>query len=200
MYKTAHSVKIPSIQNNTMRTRALRLAFFVLGAILLLPALSQAQSQIALQADTGNWMARCDGCQNTVDPSNTNTATLHVTDPTPPYARFQLVDVGGGKIALKADNGNWVARCRGCIVGGRTDDFVTMHVPGTLPPPAYAQFTPVLLSNGKYALRADTGLYVSRCESCSPGATTRDQVTIHVPDPNTAPYAQWTIIPILRGT
>ncbi len=171
-----------------------------LAASVLLPGLSQAQTQVALQSDTGKWLSRCNYCQSTVDPSNVDTATVHATDPTTPFVRFQLVDAGGGKIALKADNGNWVARCRDCIIGGVTPDFVTMHVPGTLPPPSFAQFTPVLLSNGKYALKADTGLYVSRCRDCSPGAAYPDQLTIHVTDPNTAPYAQWTVIPILPGT
>ncbi len=197
MEKTAQSAKITSIQKSTLRARVLRLAFFVAGAIVLLPGQSQAQSQVALQSDTGKWLARCSFCQPVAAGGATDTATVHVKEPSVSYARFQLVDAGGGKIALKADNGNWVARCRDCITGGTTADFVTMHVSGTLPPPAYAQFTPVLLSNGKYALRADTGYYVSRCDTCSPWATTQDQVTAHVSDPDTAPSAQWNIVPIL---
>jgi hypothetical protein len=58
---------------------------------------------------------------------------------------------------------------------------------------AYAQFTPVLLANGKYGLKADTGKFLARCNGCSPGSSTPNTVTVHATDPNTQAFAQWNI-------
>jgi len=173
-YLAEHAVEVPESGNFYEET-----SFFPAG------------SRIALQADTGKWFARCRYCQNVVRDEFFDTITVHRDQPNVPYARFEVVDVGNGKIALKADTGQYVSRCRNCIVKGVKKDFVTLHV--TDPSAPYAQFTPVLLGNGKYALRADTGQYVSRCRNCSPGAKYPDTVTIHIDDPTNAPYAQWKI-------
>jgi cytochrome P450 len=148
--------------------------------------------KIALQADTGKWFSRCNNCQQTTN-NNPDTITVHIDSPVSnhPYAQFEVVDVGGGKIALKADTGKYVARCNGCIVNGAYPDFVTVHVDD--PAASWAQFTPERLANGKYALKADTGKYVARCNGCSPTSAYPDTVTIHVDDPNNAPWAQWTV-------
>ncbi len=148
--------------------------------------------KIALQADTGKWFSRCNNCQQTVG-NNPDTITVHIDSPVAnhPYAHFEVVDVGNGKIALKADTGKYVARCNGCIVGGTYPDFVTVHVDDPSLP--WAQFTPERLENGKYALKADTGKYVSRCRNCSPSSAYPDTVTIHIDDPKNAPSAQWTV-------
>ncbi len=148
---------------------------------------------IALQADTGKWLSRCNNCQQTVGNNYPDTITVHIDNPdsSNPYAQFEILDVGGGKIALKADTGKYVARCRNCIINGAYPDFLTVHVDDPSVP--YAQFTPELLDNGKYALKADTGKYVARCRNCSTGAAYPDTVTIHVDDPTDAPYAQWSI-------
>jgi hypothetical protein len=164
---------------------------------LLAPAVARAEGlQVVLQGDTGNWLGRCNACQKTVGNKIPDTATVHVKAPTADasFARFEVVDVGNGKIALKADTGKFLARCNACIVGGTKPDFVTIHA--TDPSQAYAQFTPELLSNGKYALRADTGKYVARCNGCSPGSSQADTVTAHVDDPRSSPLAQWNIVPV----
>jgi len=154
--------------------------------------------KIAMQsADSGKWAARCRNCQNSVDGRFPDTVMVHVDDinPPPAYAQFEVVNVGGGKIALKADTGKFAARCRNCIVDAAYPDFLTVHVDNQSAP--YAQFTPVFLDNGNYALRADTGNYVARCRNCSPDAAYPDSVTIHVEgdNPNRLPgYAQWNII------
>lgn len=148
-------------------------------------------SKIALQADTGKWFSRCNRCQRTLG-NFPDTITVHAKNASVPFAQFEVVDVGDGKIALKADTGKYVSRCRNCIFMGTFQDFVTVHVtePAQIPD---AQFTPELLENGKYALKADTGKYLSRCRGCSPGATIEDTVTIYVDNPN-KPYAQWNVI------
>lgn len=151
-----------------------------------------AGKKIALQADTGKFFSRCGSCQNTVG-SAPDTVTVHVTTPTAaePWSRFDVVEVGGGKIALKADTGKYVARCNGCVVGGTQPDFAFIHAAD--PGPAPVQFTPELLPNGKYAFKGDTGKYLARCEGCSPGAKYPDTVTISAANPANEPKAQWTV-------
>jgi hypothetical protein len=148
--------------------------------------------KISLQADTGKFFTRCDSCQKTVN-SVPNTVTVHATSagPDQPWARFDVVDAGGGKIGFKADTGKFVARCNGCVIGGTQPDFAFIQSTGTSQPPE--QFTPELLPNGKYAFKADTGKYLARCNGCSPGATVPDTVTIHSTNPANEPHAQWAV-------
>lgn len=149
--------------------------------------------KISLQADTGKFFSRCNNCQPSVNGSLPDTITVHATSAAPdqPWARFEVVDVGGGKIALKADTGKFVARCNGCIVGATTPDSAGVHATDTAGAPV--QFTPQLLSNGKYAFKADTGKYLARCNGCSPGATTPDTVTVNGTNPDNEPAAQWAV-------
>lgn len=174
----------------------LLLAFVAVLTMMLTAPVAEASptgGKVALQADTGKWFSRCRRCQETIG-NNPDTVTVHIDLPTnnKPYAQFEVIDVGGGKIALKSDTGKYVARCNGCVSGGAKPDFLTIHV--TKPCVPYAQFTPELLSNGKYALKADTGKYVARCNGCSPTSAYPDTVTVHVTDPTNAPYAQWNMI------
>ncbi|SEM46036.1 hypothetical protein SAMN05444354_11743 [Stigmatella aurantiaca] len=162
---------------------------------VLLPGASEAAGlKITLQSDEGTYFSRCNGCQKTVDNKIPDTVTTHAKDATGAYSQFELVLVGNGKVALKSDNGKFVARCNGCIVGGAKPDFVTVHADSASQ--AYAQFSIERLSNGKYALKADTGKYLARCNGCSPGASTPNTVTVHATDPNKEAYAQWAITPL----
>jgi hypothetical protein len=172
----------------------------LVGLMGLIPGMAQAQGlKVALQADDGTYFARCNGCQKTVNNRFPDTVTTHVKSPTEgAFAQFELLNVGNGKIALKADTGKFVARCNGCIVGGTTPDSAAVHV--TDSSQAYAQFTPVLLANGKYGLKADTGKFLARCNGCSPGSSTPNTVTVHATDPNTQAFAQWRIIPLTFPT
>jgi hypothetical protein len=149
--------------------------------------------QVALQADTKKWVARCNNCQNA---AVKNTATIHVNANSirelPAYAKFTVVDMKNGKVAFKADNGMYLTRCRGCVSGGPAD-VITVHVSD--PSAAYAQFTPVSMGNGKFAFKTDTGKYIARCRNCSPGASTNDILSNHVDNPNAA-YAQFIVRPI----
>jgi Papain-like cysteine protease AvrRpt2 len=150
-----------------------------------------AGKKIALQGDNGKFFSRCSGCQTTVN-SVPDTVTVHITTATPdqPWARFDVVDVGGGKIAFKADTGKFVARCENCVVGGSKPDFAFIQETNSAQP--YAQFTPELLPNGKYAFKADTGKYLARCDGCSPSCV-HSTVTMHVTNAANEPYAQWAV-------
>ncbi|WP_257459279.1 fascin domain-containing protein [Archangium lipolyticum] len=151
-------------------------------------------SKVSLQADTGTFFSRCNNCQQTVNNGAPDSVTTHINNTaSAPFAIFEVVDAGNGKIALKADTGKFVARCRFCIIGGTAPDFATVHVAGPTPP-EFAKFIPELLPNGKIALKADTGKYMNRCRNCSPGASTPDTVAINATDPRSDATAQWSVV------
>ncbi|MDB9537445.1 hypothetical protein PN451_16685 [Dolichospermum planctonicum CS-1226] len=96
------------------------------------------------------------------------------------------------KVALQADTGKWLSRCRNCQnVIGNNPDTATIHITKPTNDQPYAQFEVVNVGNGKIALKADTGKYLARCNSCIVGGSSPDSATIHVTDPS-APYAQFT--------
>lgn len=76
-------------------------------------------------------------------------------------------------VALRADNGNYLSRCSGCIPGLKEDlrtETVFLHVSeDKLLNTAPAQWKLQKLDNGKYALKADDGKYLSRCQGGNPG-------------------------------
>ncbi|MFY0581404.1 fascin domain-containing protein [Cystobacter fuscus] len=159
-------------------------------------------SKVSLLADTGLFLARCNNCQQTTPLAKVmqDSITAHVNNADfAPFATFEVVDAGSGKIALKADNGRFVIQCGGCIAGMSERDFLVVHLnppAPTVPLPSNARFTPELLPNGKIALKVEsTGLYVRRCRDCSPGAAFLDSVTVSATDPQNQPEAQWTVVP-----
>lgn len=179
----------------------LRLFFlFSLVLALLLPVTSRADDKlIALQADDGHWMARCAGCQPVAPNVFNNSMMLHIgtvgTPPEQPFARLTLQDAGNGQVALRADDGSYLARCNRCVPAGATPDFLFSHITKAADPkslPIFAKFKLTQLPNGKYTLQADTGKLVARCNSCSPGASAPNQVTIHG-NPGD-PWAQWRLV------
>lgn len=150
---------------------------------------------IALQSDTGQFFSRCRTCQDTVG-DLPDTATVHIPSPDRnPWARMEVVPLSNGKVALKADTGKYFARCNGCIRGGTTPDFITVHATNPEREP-WAQFTLEQLPGGKVALRSDTGKYVARCNGCSSSSKYPDTVTVHMDSWRNAPWAQWTLVEV----
>ncbi|KAF0696315.1 hypothetical protein As57867_012875, partial [Aphanomyces stellatus] len=87
--------------------------------------------RLALQANSGNYLARCAGCAPTAVPGPTyrDQAFVHVSDwHGKDWAQWRCYDVGGGKIALQADTGNYLARCNNCIIGALYPDTAFVHV------------------------------------------------------------------------
>ncbi|EQC41124.1 hypothetical protein SDRG_01103 [Saprolegnia diclina VS20] len=97
----------------------------------------------------------------------------------------------GDVISLRSDTGNYIGRCNNCVAGGAYKDSAFVHVKTPASSP-WAQWTVVNTGNGKIALRADSGKYLSRCNNCAPGAAYPDEAFVHVDDWTTAPWAQWT--------
>ncbi|MFL5358797.1 fascin domain-containing protein [Archangium sp.] len=83
--------------------------------------------KIALEADTGNYVARCNNCiaQATI----ADFATVHGTGATPPFnAQFTPELLPNGKVAFKADTGKYLARCSNCSPTSKVPDTVTINV------------------------------------------------------------------------
>lgn len=178
----------------------LRRSLFVLLSFLALIPCHESYAggiKVTLKSDNGNYLARCNSC--IPRGAYPDTAFVHVPETNvraSPWAQFTLELLSNGKYALKADSGNYLARCNGCIPGGAYQDSAFIHVPAAkLMQSPWAQFTLELLSNGKYALKADSGHYLARCNGCIPGGAYPDSVFVHVPVAALmqSPWAQWNI-------
>jgi hypothetical protein len=90
---------------------------------------------------------------------------------------WTVVAAGNGQIGLRADNGNFAARCNGCIIGAPAD-MLTVHATAPIPITFEKQ------ANGKCVLKADNGKYAGRCRGCSPGASVQDTVSVVGTDPS----------------
>ncbi|KAH9148428.1 hypothetical protein LEN26_004498, partial [Aphanomyces euteiches] len=97
----------------------------------------------------------------------------------------------GDIIALKADTGKYVTRCRNCIGAAAYPDSVNFQTPINSGTP-YSYWTIVDAGNGKIALKGDLGNYLSRCNNCAAGAAYPDEAFVHVSDWRSGPWAQWT--------
>lgn len=96
----------------------------------------------------------------------------------------------GCKVALQADTGEWLSRCRNCQ-NAAYPDTATVHIDLPTSDKPYAQFEVVKMDDGKIAFKSDTGKYLARCRNCVDGGAYPDFLTDHVKDPN-QPYAQFT--------
>ncbi len=155
-------------------------------------------TKIALRADTGNYLTRCNGCYRGA--AYPDSATMHITQAvlaSSPYAHWTLEKLANGKYALRTDTGNYLARCNGGIPNAAHPDSAMVHVSGAqLKDSPWAQWTIEKLGNGKFALRGDNGNYLARCYGCVPGAAYPDGAFLHIgkDQVNAAPYAQWTFV------
>ena len=107
-------------------------------------------------------------------------------------------------IILKADSGNYLARCNNCIPNASYPDSAFVHVKeAEVRNSPWAQFTIKRLDNGKYTLKADSGNYLARCNSCIPRTSYNypDSAFVHVKeaDVRNSPWAQWEIIMLPSG-
>ncbi|OQR97370.1 oxidoreductase [Achlya hypogyna] len=70
--------------------------------------------KIALRADTGKFLARCNNCAPWA--AYPDEAFVHVKDWTKaPWAQWTCKEAGNGKIGLQADSGSYLARCNNCV-------------------------------------------------------------------------------------
>ncbi|OQR86307.1 cytochrome P450 [Thraustotheca clavata] len=146
---------------------------------------------ITLQADTGKYVARCNGCvPNGAYPDS---AFVHVSQVSGnPWAVWKVTNTGNGKLALQADNGNYLARCNGCAPGAAYPNEAFVHVKDWHGAP-YAQWTCVDNGNGKISLQSDSGEFLGRCNGCLGGGAYPDSAFVHVGTTSNSPWAQFNV-------
>lgn len=156
--------------------------------------------KIILRADDNHLLARCNNCiPNGAYPDSAMVHVPYEKFKDSPWAIFNLQALDNGKYALQSDSGNYIARCNNCIPGGAYPDNVMVHVKEEeLDESPWAQFNLLRLKNGKYALQADSGNFVARCNNCIPKGAYPNSAFVHVPKDklDSSPWAQWDIIVI----
>ncbi len=156
---------------------------------------SQLPNKVSFKCDLGTYLCMCNGCQKTIN-NIEYTATLHCNSEAQfkDFSQFQAIRLPNGYYAFRAFNGKYMAVCDGCIEGGTQTSFITFHESSSDHP--WAQFKVTKLNNGRYAIwNIHARLYMARCNGCSPGASTPNQVTAHAGDAGPE-WAQWEIIGI----
>ncbi|KAF0707609.1 hypothetical protein As57867_006562, partial [Aphanomyces stellatus] len=147
---------------------------------------------IFLKADTGKFLGRCNNC---VLPraAYPDSAFVHVTNPqASPWAEWKVYNTGDGKIVLKADTNNYLARCNNCAPGAAYPDEAFVHVNDWHGKP-WAQWSCVDVGGGKVALQSDSGHFLARCNNCVKSIYP-DSGFVHPPTSTVGSWAQWTIV------
>ena len=143
----------------------------------------------ALKADTGRYLARCNGCvTSSVSPDS---ASVDAATSSDTLAKWSLSKRPSGRWVLQMDTGRFLARCTNCGAGAYPDSaFVHVESPDS----QYAQWSISQRPNGKWVLQSDSGRYLARCNGCFGGGTHLDMAFVHETNPD-APWAQWTLEP-----
>ncbi|OQR85081.1 hypothetical protein THRCLA_10789 [Thraustotheca clavata] len=140
---------------------------------------------IGLQADTGNYMARCSDCLPNAKFPDVVFAQSSTLEP------WAVYNTGNGKLALQSASGKYLTREYKVVPGASAVDQAFTSISDFSSHP-WAEFTCVDLSNGKIALEADTGKFVARCANCLPEST--DSVAMDCENPKDDAGAQWTVV------
>ena len=129
--------------------------------------------------------ARCNNCpQNAAD-----SATIDELNPTASRAIWSVERVGS-QVALKSDNGKYLSKCTNCWVGASNPDSAFANGESAS---GSSLWTPEYLNNGKWALKGDNGKYLSRCLNCGNDSNYPNLAFVHIDNPTSSPYAQWTV-------
>jgi hypothetical protein len=113
--------------------------------------------RVNLLSDNGKYLARCQDCGNGIF---SDSAGVHITDPSLPQAIWTL-EIVGNQVAFKADSGKYLAHCDTCWKGANYKDAVFVHLSSLSK--ACALWTPVYLGGRKWAFQSDVGYYLARC-------------------------------------
>jgi len=87
---------------------------------------------------------------------------------------------------------NYLSRCNSCWRRGAYPDSAFVHVKSKFEP--YAQWTAVRQPDGKWALQADTGRYLARCNGCA-RSSSPNLAFVHATNPSSESWATWTLTP-----
>ena len=117
---------------------------------------------VALKSDAGTYLTRCTNCGSSG--AYLDSAALSETSSSGAASQW-TVETVGNRVAFKADTGKYLARCSNCWSGITGPDTTFVHIT-SLDGNPYALWTPEDLGNGKWAFKADTGKYLTRCGNC----------------------------------
>ena len=161
----------------------------------------KANGQVALKGDNGNYLARCRYCWQKsayIDP-----VFIHVNETNQgPYSLWTPEQLSNGYWVFKSDNGNYLARCNGCVTGGTTPDYAFVHEKDKNQ--GYAQWTVnYLFPTGRVNLQSDSGKYLARCNGCAREGYYDDTASVRETNPKN-PWAIFTVVAVgnkiaLRG-
>ncbi|OQR84113.1 hypothetical protein THRCLA_10860 [Thraustotheca clavata] len=144
---------------------------------------------IALQADTGKYVARCNGCVFSEYPDS---ATVHVPEVKgSPWAQWKVVTTKDGKFGLQADTGKFLSRCDNCVNGANVRQQVFVHV-DALDGNPWAEWTCENVGNGKIALKSDINTYLSRYPDVENWSAADDVAVVQESTFVDTPSAQFT--------
>lgn len=143
---------------------------------------------VNLLSDIGKYLSKCSNCGSGAYPDS---ASVSEKDPSKPWAIWTAERVGD-LVALKSsETGNYLSRCNNCWGSGAYADSAFVHIT-SLDGNPYALWKPVNVGSGKWALQADTGKFLARCNNCVPGGNFSNYAFVHSTNQNDA-WAQWTV-------
>ncbi|KAK9768627.1 hypothetical protein K7432_000612 [Basidiobolus ranarum] len=150
--------------------------------------------KISLLSDNDKYLGRCEGC--VPYSTNLNNAFVHgVGNPKElNYLQWDVVELGNGKIALRADSGLYLGRCSKCYKMESHYDSASIHVmEKDLRSSPWAHWELGCVGGNKITLKGDTGNYLSRCNGCVTGGAYPDSAFVHNSSPNeSSAIWKWT--------
>jgi hypothetical protein len=105
----------------------------------------------------------------------------------------------GHKIALKSDSGRYLIHRSERMPAAYYQDMAILGTNIDSHKNPAAQWLVVDAGNGKIALQAANGNFLTRCRNCFTGASYEDSATVHLNTLKDNPYATWSVIPLPNG-
>ena len=141
-----------------------------------------------MKGDNGKYLSRCRGC--VVNGQLPDFAFVHVDTPVNnPWAHWTATYAFPlGRIALRGDNGLFLARCNSCGPAAYPDS-VGVHVSNSDEP--WAIWT-VSSFGSKIILKSDNGYLLTRCNGCWSSSSYADAAFVHVGNPVGNVWSTWT--------
>jgi hypothetical protein len=99
--------------------------------------LTLPNGKVALQSDTGRYLAICSYCAPAA--AYSDAAFVHAADAAESPVQWTLTKLADGKITLKGDNGRYLARCQSCYSEASYADAAFVHERNSSNP--WAQWT-----------------------------------------------------------
>lgn len=139
---------------------------------------------VALQADNGQYLSRCTGCENDglKSPAVLNSSIIGTS------SMWQVKRRASYSMTLRSTNGQYLSRCNKCVPGAQFEDSAVL---GKLSK-RYGSWLVYPHASGSVSLLSGNGHYLARCKDCPSGAS-GDQAFVHAANASDA-TAQWKVV------